>query len=54
MGKIYCTKSKKYKEFKNLKKLYTCDKTSFLFSICDKCGSEHEKYGNIKSSWFYY
>ena len=44
MGKIY-TKSKKYKEFKNLKRLYTCDKTSFLFSIsiCDKCGSEDGK-----------
>ena len=43
MRKIYCTKSKNYKEFKKPKILYICDKTLLLSSICSKCGRENEK-----------
>ena len=50
MRKIYCTKCKKYKEFKKPKISYTCDKTLLLFSTCDKCGSEHEKLLKEKES----
>ena len=41
--KIYCTKCEKYKEFKNPKISYICDKTLFPSSICNKCGSGDEK-----------
>ena len=44
MRKIYCTMCKMYKEFKNPKISYICDKTLLLSSICDKCRSEMEKY----------
>ena len=43
MGKIYCTKCKKYKKFKKPKISYICDKALLLFSISNKCGSEDEK-----------
>ena len=43
MRKIYCPKSKKYKEFKKPKISYICDKILLLSSICNKCGSEDEK-----------
>ena len=43
MRKIYCTKCRKYKEFKAPKKSYICGKILLLFSICDKWGSEDEK-----------
>ena len=43
MRKIYCTKCKKYKEFKKPKISYFFDKTFFLSSICNKCRSEDEK-----------
>ena len=43
MRKIYCTKCKKYKEFKKPKISYIYDKTLLLSSICNKCGSEGEK-----------
>ena len=43
MRKIYCTKYKKYKEFKKLKISYLCEKTLLLCSTCNKCGSEDEK-----------
>ena len=42
MKRIYCTKCKKHKEFKQ-PKIYICDKTLLLSSICKKCGSEDEK-----------
>ena len=42
MRKIYCTKCKKYKEFKRPKISYICNKTLLLSSICNKCGSEDE------------
>ena len=40
MRKIYCTKGKRYKEFKNPKILFICDKTLLHTSICNRCGSE--------------
>ena len=40
MRKIYCTKCKKYKEFKKPKISHVCYKTLFCFSICSKCESE--------------
>ena len=40
MRKIYCTKCKKYKEFKIL---YICHKRLLLFIICNRCGSEDER-----------
>ena len=43
MRNIYCTKCKKYKQFKNPKISYICDKTLLLSSICNKCGSEDKK-----------
>ena len=43
MKKVYCTKCKKYKEFKKPKISYICDKTLLLSSICNKCESEDEK-----------
>ena len=50
MRKIYCTKCKKYKDFRKpkyhiflIKISYISDKTLLLFSICNKCGSEDEK-----------
>ena len=43
MRKIYCTKSKKYKEFEKPKISYIYDKTLLLSSICNKCESEDEK-----------
>ena len=43
IGKIFCAKCKKYKEFKNSKISCICYKTLLLFSICNKCGSEDEK-----------
>ena len=43
MRKIYCTKCEKYKEFKNTKISYICDKTLILSSNCNKCGSEDEE-----------
>ena len=43
MKKIYCTKCKKYKEFKKDKISYICDKTLLLSSTCNKCGSENAK-----------
>ena len=42
--KIYCIKCNKYRNFKNPKISYTFDKTLFVSIICDKCGSNHEKY----------
>ena len=49
MRKIYCTKCKKYKEFKK-SKIYICDKTLLLSSIFNKCGSEDEKIFKEKES----
>ena len=43
MREIYCTKCKKYKEFKKPKISYICYKTLVLSSICNKCGNEDEK-----------
>ena len=43
MRKLYCTKCKKYKEFKNPKISFICDKTLFHSSICSRCGSEDKK-----------
>ena len=43
MRKIYCTKCKKYKEFKNPEISCICYKTLLLSSICNKCGSEDER-----------
>ena len=43
MRGIYCTKCKKYKEFKKPKISNICDKTLLLSSTCNKCGSEDEK-----------
>ena len=43
MRKIYCTKGKKYKEFKNPKISFICDKTLLHSSICNRCGSEDKK-----------
>ena len=43
MRKIYCIKSKKYKEFKKTKISHICDKKLLLSSICNKSGSEGEK-----------
>ena len=43
MKNIYCTKCKKYKEFKKPKILHICDKILLLSSICNKCGSEDEQ-----------
>ena len=43
MKNIYCTKCKKYKEFKKPKVLHICDKILLLSSICNKCGSEDEQ-----------
>ena len=40
--KIYCTRCKKYKEFKK-PKIYICDKTLLLSSICKKCRCEDEQ-----------
>ena len=37
MRKMYCTKCKKYKEFKKPKTSYICDKTLLLSSTCNKC-----------------
>ena len=42
MRKFYCTKCKKYKEFKN-PKTYICDKTLLLCSICTNCESEDKR-----------
>ena len=43
MKKIYCTKCKKYKEFKKSKISYICDRILLFSSICKKCRSEDEK-----------
>ena len=43
MKKIYCTKCKKYKEFKKPKISYICDRILPFSSICKKCRSEDEK-----------
>ena len=43
MRKIYCTKCKKYKEFKKPKISYICDKILLLSGICNICGSKDEK-----------
>ena len=43
MRKIYCTKCKKYKEFKKPKISYTWDKILLLSSICNKFGIEDGK-----------
>ena len=43
MKKIYCTKCKKYKEFKKPKLSYICYKTLLLSIICYKCGSEDKQ-----------
>ena len=43
MRKIYCTKCKKYKEFKEPKISYICDKILLLSRICNNCGSKDEK-----------
>ena len=43
MKKIYCTKCKKYKEFKKPKISYICDRILLFSSICKKCRSEDEK-----------
>ena len=41
--KIYCTKCKRYKEFKKPKISYICNKILVPSSICMKCGSKDEK-----------
>ena len=41
--KNYCTKCKKYKEFKKLRVSYICNKTLLLSTICNKCRNEDEK-----------
>ena len=43
MRKIYCTKCKKYKEFKKCKISCICCKILLLSSICDKCWCQDEK-----------
>ena len=43
MTEIYCTKCKRYKEFKKLNISYICYKALLLLSICNKCGIEDEK-----------
>ena len=43
MKKIYYTTCKKYKEFKEPKISYLCDKTLLFYSVCNKCESEDEK-----------
>ena len=43
MKKIYCTKCKKYKEFKKPKISYICDRILLFSSICKKYRSEDEK-----------
>ena len=43
MRKIYCTKCKKYKEFKKPKISYICDKTLLLSCIFNKSGIKDEK-----------
>ena len=50
MTKIYWTKCKKYKELKKPYISYICDKTLFLSSICDKCGSVDEETFKEKKS----
>ena len=50
MRKIYCTKGKKYKEFKNPKISFICDKTLFHSSICSRCGSEDKKIFKVEES----
>ena len=47
MRKIYCTKCKKYKEFKKLKASY---KTLLLSNICNKCRSEAKQIFKEKES----
>ena len=53
MKKIYCTKCRKYKEFKKPKKSCICDKTLLLSSICNKFGSKDEKYLRKKNQLRY-
>ena len=43
MRKIYCTKCKKYKEFKKQKISYISDETLFLSSNSNKLWKEDEK-----------
>ena len=50
MTKIYCAMCKMYKEIKNPKISYICDKTLLLSSICDKCRSEDEKIFKVEES----
>ena len=50
MGKIYCTICTMYKEFKNPKISYICDKTLLSSSNCDKCRSEDEKIFKVEES----
>ena len=46
MRKIYCTKCKKYKEFKNPKTSYIIYKTLLPSGICNNCRSEDEQIFN--------
>ena len=50
MTKIYCAMCKMYKEIKNPKMSYICDKTLLLSSICDKWRSEDEKIFKVEES----
>ena len=43
MRKIYCTRCKKNKKFKNPRISYICNKALLLSSICKKGESEDEK-----------
>ena len=44
MRKLYCTKCKKYKEFKKPKISNTCENTLLLPRILNKCGSNIAKW----------
>ena len=50
MKKIYCTKCKKYKEFKKPKISYICDRILLFSSTCKKCRSEDEKIFKVEES----
>ena len=50
MRKTYCTRCKKYEEFKKPKISYICDKTLLLSSICSACESKDGKIFKEKQS----
>ena len=53
MRKIYCTKFKKYKEFKKPKISYICDRILILSSICVCVDVKMNKYLKKKNQLKY-